>query len=153
MHKDDVSWLYSLKIHIDCANGVTTASKAHQLGCFDRQKQFLTDFGCFDQFLIDFEQKERVSLICTFEGSVRHNEFGTTNKPYLLHRTVSSTVSNVYSISRTNLWNYPSLEDTGIKSIVLNACSEIINLITQKLSTKSTFHLLFSKQCGKIIKP
>ncbi len=105
--------------HIDCTNGIITASKAQQIGGFDQWKRFLADFGCFDEFLIDFEQKERVALICAFAGSVRRNEFGTTNKSYLRHRTVSSTVSNVCSTFRTNLWNDPSLEDAGVKSMFL----------------------------------
>ena len=64
-------------------------------------------------------QEHRKILVSSFTASVRQNQFGTTRKQIILHRTVKSAISDISASFRTHLHRKPTLESSGQTSLIL----------------------------------
>ena len=64
-------------------------------------------------------QAQETILVSSFAASVQRNQFVTTRKHILLHRTVKSSILDVFAFFRTHLRSDPNLDSSGQKSLIL----------------------------------
>ena len=69
--------------------------------------------GIEDEFLEEYNGKQRTHLLSAFAGSCRRNEYGKTTKQVLTGGTVKSTICNIHSSFRTIMQSDPALDVDG----------------------------------------
>ena len=84
-------------------------------------------------------QGDNTTLVLSFTISVQINQFGTTNKSKILHRTVKTAVSDVSESFWTHLWVEPNLDAPVQNSLSYSGNYEAKNQWTTLRNTRRSY--------------
>ena len=104
---------------LDASDGIAKATATKKSGNWYRRCTFFKHSGIADEFLGGIPQEKRTILVLSFFASLRRNQFVTTRKQILLHRTVKSAIIDVLAYVWEHLSSDPDLESSGQTALLL----------------------------------
>ena len=100
-------------------NSITKDTVTNQSSNWGRWCTFLKHSVITYKLLGGIPQDQKTMIVSSFATSVRRNQFGTTRKQILLHRTVKFAISDVSMSFRTHIKSDPTLDSSGQTPLLL----------------------------------